>query len=125
MSLDEMLFFDGKPQALALYERLRAAILAEIGAEKIEVRKTQISFKNRHLFAAVSFLPVRRAKERPAAYITLTFGLRYRHESPRIDAAVEARPGRWTHHARIGSAAEIDAELMGWVVESAAAADAR
>ncbi len=121
--LDELLFFDGKAGALPLYLRLREAILSEIGAEKIEVKKTQISFKNRHLFAAVSFLPVRRAKDRPASFITLTFGLRYRLSSPRVDAAAEARPGRWTHHVMITRPEDVDAELLAWTAESAAAAE--
>ena len=125
LSLEELFFFDGKPEALALYERLRAALLSQIGAERIEVIKTQISFYGRRLFAAVSFLPVRRAALRPSAFITLTFGLRYRHDSSRVDAAVEARPNRWTHHVMISRADEIDEELLVWIRESAAAADAR
>ena len=78
LPLDELMFFDGRPGALALYERLRGAILSEIGARRVEVFKTQISFKNRRLFAAVSFLPARRAADRPRDFITLTFGLRRR-----------------------------------------------
>ena len=42
-----------------------------------------------------------------------------------VDAAVEARPNRWTHHVMISHADEIDEELLGWIRESAAAADAR
>jgi len=125
MSLDEMMFFEGKRAAFSLYEALRSAVLTQIGAQRIEARKTQISFKNDHLFAAVSFLPVRRAAERPPVFITLTFGLGYRLDSPRVDAAVEARPGRWTHHVLIGDAAQIDAELLGWIAESARDVTAR
>ena len=125
MSLDELLFFDGKPAALALYERLREAILSSVGAERIEVKRTQISFFNRHMFAAVSFLPVRPARERPAAFITLTVGLRYRSDSSRVDAAAEARPGRWTHHALISRPEDIDESLLALVAESAAAAGGR
>ena len=125
LTLDELFFFDGKPAALALYESLRAALLSSVGAARIEVKKTQISFFNRHMIAAVSFLPVRPARERPAAFITLTFGLRRRSDSPRVDAAVEARPGRWTHHVMIGRAEEIDGELLALLAESAASADAR
>jgi len=68
----------------------------------------------------VSFLPVRKAKERPGAYIVVTFGLGYRVESSRIDGAVEPYPGRYTHHVLISGAEEIDGELMGWVKEAAA-----
>lgn len=76
-------------------------------------------------FAVVSFLPVRKAKERPEIYIVVTFGLGYRVDSPRIDAAVEPYPGRFTHHVLISVTGEIDDELMGWVREAAAFADGK
>ena len=77
------------------------------------------------MFAAISFTPVRRAKERPKAFLTVTFGLRRRVASPRIDAAAEPYPGRWTHHVMIGSAEEADAELMEWIREAAASASGK
>ena len=120
MTQDEMLFFDGHPAALLLYERLKGRILAEVPDARIEVRKTQISFFTKHMFAAASFTPVRKAKERPKSFLTVTFGLRDRVSSPRIDAAVEPYPGRWTHHVMIGSVEEVDAELIGWMREAAA-----
>ena len=120
MTLDEMMFFDGHPAALPLYEKLKDSILAEIPEVRIEVRKTQISFFTKHMFAVASFAPVRKAKERPEPFLTVTFGLPYQVTSKRIDAAVEPYPGRWTHHVMIGSAEEADAELMGWIREAAA-----
>ena len=83
------------------------------------MQKTQITFSNRHNFAFVSFLPVRKAKERPQHYIVVTFGLGHQVQSPRIDGAVEPYPNRWTHHVLISREAEIDGELMGWVREAA------
>ena len=120
MTPDELLFFDSHPSALPLYEAVKEHITAEIPDVRIEVKKTQISFFKRHMFAAVSFTPVRKAKERPDPFLTVTFGLRYRVDSRRIDAAVEPYPNRWTHHVMIGSAEEADAELMGWIREAAA-----
>lgn len=120
MTLEEMLFFDNHPAALPLYEKLKERILAEIPDTRIEVKKTQISFFTKHMFAAASFTPVRKAKERPEPFLTVTFGLRDRAASPRIDAAAEPYPGRWTHHVMIGSAEEVDEELMGWIREAAA-----
>ena len=120
MTLEEMLFFDNHPAALPLYEKLKESILAEIPDTRIEVKKTQISFFTKHMFAAASFTPVRKAKERPEPFLTVTFGLRDRAASPRIDAAAEPYPGRWTHHVMIGSAGEVDEELMGWIREAAA-----
>ena len=125
MTLDEMLFFDTHPAALPLYEKLRGSILAEVPGTRIEVKKTQISFFTKHMFAAASFTPVRKAKERPEPFLTVTFGLRYRVTSPRIDVATEPYPGRWTHHVMIGSAEEVDAELMGWILEAAASSSGK
>lgn len=118
MSQDILFFFDKHPEALPLYEALEERILSEIPDVKIKVQKTQISFANKHNFAFVSFLPARKAKERPDIYITVTFGLGYRKESPRIDAATEPYPNRWTHHMLISQVDEVDDELLGWIKEA-------
>ena len=125
MTLNEMMFFDSHPAAMPLYEKLKGSILAEVPDARIEVKKTQISFFVKHMFAAISFTPVRRAKERPKAFLTVTFGLRRRVASPRIDAAAEPYPGRWTHHVMIGSAEEADAELMERIRQAAASASGK
>ena len=119
MSGDELFFFNEKPAALPLYEAFAQRLFAEIDNVTIKVQKTQISFSNKHNFAFVSFLPARKAKDRPKTYITVTFGLRYKKESTRIDAASEPYPNRWTHHMLISSVEEIDDELMGWIKEAA------
>ena len=119
ISDDELMFFNEHPAALPLYEVFTKRLLAEIGNVTIKVQKTQISFSSKYNFAFVSFLPVRKAKERPKVYITISFGLRYRKESPRIDAASEPYPNRWTHHMLIPSTDEIDDELMEWIKEAA------
>ena len=118
MNQDILLFFDKHPEALPLYEALEEKILSEIEDVTVKVQKTQISFSNKHNFAFVSFLPVRKAKERPDIYIVVTFGLGYRKESPRIDVAVEPYPNRWTHHMLMSKPEEIDDELMEWIREA-------
>lgn len=120
MTQDTLFFFNKHPDALPLYELFEQKLLSEIGSADIKVQKTQISFSNKHNFAFVSFLPMRKAKERPQTYIVITFGLGHRVESPRIDAATEPYPNRWTHHVLISEPEEIDEELMGWVKEAAA-----
>ena len=119
ISSDELFFFDRKPMALPMYEVLRESLLAGIPDVRIEVKKTQISFFSKHMFAAVSFTPVRKAKDRPDPFLTITFGLPRRVESTRINAAAEPRPGRWTHHVMIGTGEEIDDELLAWIREAA------
>ena len=118
-TVKELLFFDSKPDALALYEAFREAVLEKVPDARIEIKKTQISFFDRRMFAAVSFAPVRKAKDRPKPFLTITFGLADRKESVRINVAVEAYPNRWTHHVMIGSVEEVDEELLSWIVEAA------
>lgn len=120
VSVDELIFFDSKQDALPLYETFREAVLEIVPDTRIEVRKAQISFFSRHMYAAVSFTSVRRAKNRPDPFLTITFGMPYRKESARIDVAVEPYPNRWTHHVMIGSVEEIDQELLSWIEEAAA-----
>ena len=115
-----LFFFRDHLPALPLYEALADRILSEFPETTVKVQKTQISFANKHNFAFVSFLPVRRAEDRPPVYITVSFGLRRREDSPRIDVALEPYPNRWTHHMLVSSRAEIDEELMGWIREAAA-----
>ena len=123
MSVDELFFFDVKPAALPLYEVFRDAVVARWPDIRIEVKKTQISFFNRSMFAAVSFTLVRKAKDRPDPLLTITFGLPYRMDSARIDVATEPYPNRWTHHVMIGTENEIDEELLSWIKEAADYAD--
>ena len=119
MNADILFFFNDHKDAFPFYERLEGLILEQIPDAKIKVSKTQISFSNKRGFAFVSFNPCRRAKERPEVWMTVTFGLSYRKDSPRIDVATEPYPNRWTHHIMVGSEEEIDAELMGWIREAA------
>lgn len=112
-------FFDQHMDALPLYEKLEQRILNEIENVQIKVQKTQISFFNRHLFTCVSFAKVRKAKDRPDSYITVTIGMKRHLESPRIDIATEPYPNRWTHHILITDPDEIDDELMKWIKEAA------
>ena len=80
---------------LALYEASRNAVLEKVPDARIEVKKTQISFFDRRMFAAVSFAPVRKAKDRPKPVLTISFGLTYRKKSDKIDVAAQRiRRGR-------------------------------
>ena len=119
MNTDILFFFNDHMDALPLYERWEELILEQIPDAKIKVSKTQISFLNKRGFAFVSFNPCRRAQERPDVWMTITFGLSYRKDSPRIDAATEPYPNRWTHHVMVSSEEDINAELMGWIREAA------
>ena len=119
MNEDILFFFGEHLNALPMYERLEELVFGQIPDVKIKVTKTQITFANKRGFAFVSFNPCHKAKERPETWMTVTFGLDYRKESPSIDVVTEPYPGRWTHHVMVGNAEEIDKELIGWIREAA------
>ena len=107
LSAEELLFFEGHAGVLPLYLQARERLFQIAPGARIEVKKTQITFRLRRTFAVVSFLPVRRAAERPADYLTLSFGLPYAPESTCIDAAVQTGPRRWTCHTLISRVQEL------------------
>ena len=119
--MDEQIvqFFDRPPDALQLFEKFEKCVEDFVPEVRIKVQKTQISFYNRHMFACVSFARVRKKRDCPDCYIVVTFGLKHRVESPRIDIATEPYPNRWTHHVLISEPDEIDDDLMGWIREAA------
>lgn len=120
MDAEILFFFSEHMDALPLYQRLEALILEQIPDVRIKVSKTQIGFFNKRGFAFVSFNPCRRAKERPETWMTVTFGLAFRVDDPRIDVATEPYPNRWTHHVTVSRAEDVDGQLLGWIREAAA-----
>lgn len=114
---DVLAFFQGHPAELAVYEALFRQLNEAFPEGWVKVQKSQISFYDKHLFAAAS-LPVRRRKGWPEQCLLVTFGLSRRVESPRIAMAVEPYPNRWTHHVTAAGADEIDGELMDWLREA-------
>ena len=102
-----------------------AAVLARHPGTAVRVQKTQIAFANRHVFACASQLRVKRRAALPDPYLVVTLGMPHPLSSPRVAALSEPYPGRWTAHIVIGSAADVDAELLGWVETAYAFAQAK
>lgn len=76
---------------------------------------SQISYYNRHLYACVSFLKVKKNSELPEDYFVLTLGLSAPLESDRVAVKTEPYPGRWTMHFVISSPSDLDEELFDWI----------
>ena len=112
---DTLLFFDGHADLFPLYEALEARLFSRYPQVNIRVQKTQISFFNRHLFACVSFLRLRKKAGLPASYFVLTLGLPAPLASSRAAAQTEPYPGRWTVHIALSAAADLDTELFDWI----------
>ena len=125
MNPDVRMFFDPHPAALPLYEAFAGELAERFPDTRMRVQKTQITFSNRRVYACVSFLRVKRKSELPASWFTLTLGLPYSLESPRVAAKVEPYPGRWTTHIVIRDPSELDAELFSWVEQAYAFAESK
>lgn len=122
---DVLQFFDRRPDALPIYEAFARRVMQEIPEVRVRVKKSQISFYTKHLFACVSFAAVRKAKDRPPVWLVVTLGLARRLDTPRADAVTEPYPGRWTHHFLLSGPEDVDDELLGWTREAAAFANAK
>lgn len=118
-------FFGGSPEELGLYETFEEKVMELGDGIKIKTGKTQITFSNKHVFACVSMLRLRKKKDLPEHFIVITFGLGRHEPSPRIDVATEPYPNRWTHHVLVQDESEIDDELMEWVKEAFSFSDAK
>lgn len=114
---DVLFFFDGRPLELSLYQALFQQMEKLFPEATVKVQKSQISFYSRYLFAAVS-LPVRRRRDWPEHCVVVTMGLARRLDSPRVAAAAEPYPGRWTNHVLLSGEEQMDSELMGWLREA-------
>ena len=125
MNPDVLMFFDRHPAALTLYGAFAEELAARFPDSRIRVQKTQISFSNRSVYACVSFLRVKRKAELPESWFTLTLGLPYARESPRVAAKVEPYPGRWTTHIVLSNPSDLDAELFDWVEQAHAFAESK
>lgn len=103
-------FFAGKAAEMALYDALADRLQRELPSFDWKVQKTQITLVNPRVFCCVSM--------KWKGSLTVSFGLPSKAESPRIIAASEPYPNRWTHHVKIKSSAEIDKELISWLQAS-------
>ena len=112
--MDLLFYFRGHSAELALYNALFDRLASLFPEGSVKVQKSQISFYNRHLFAAAS-LPLRRKKSWPARCLMVTFGWGTKCPSRRIAVATEPYPGRWTHHVLLERSADVDEELLSWL----------
>lgn len=110
MTQEELLFFSGHPEALALYTLLKEGLLRRYPDTLFLPAKTQISLKNAFVFGAAS-LP--RSKSRKG--LMLTLGLPSLLDSPRVQHTSQPWPGRWTHHIFLKSPDEVDGEIWSWL----------
>ena len=118
MMHDTLFFFDQHQAVYPLYVCFQEKLLARFPESRIKVQKSQILYYNRHLYACVSFLKVKKKSELPDDYFVLTLGLPAPLESDRVAAKTEPYPGRWTTHFVISDPSDLDKELFDWIEQA-------
>ena len=101
------MFFAGRPEAWALFERLRAALAVRWPAAQLRVMKTCISFDDPKPFVYVSF-----PQKKSMRGLLLSISLRQRMEHPRFFMVVPVSASRMTVHIYLENERQIDDELL-------------
>ncbi len=99
-------------------EAVRSA-LAGVGPP-LEARatKSHVAFRRRRGFAYL-WLPERYLGARGRGIVVVSIALGRRDGSPRWKQVVRPSPRHWMHHLEVRDPAEIDAEVVGWLLEAA------
>lgn len=116
-------FFSGRVESRTLFEALMRAARGEFGPDAVSIRvqKSQVTLAVDGVPAARVWIPAQYLGERAAfAPLVLSVVLRRCDDSPRWKEVVQLGPSRWTHHLEVRSAAQIDAEVLGWMREELA-----
>lgn len=115
---DELFFFEQHRAIYPLYRRFADKLMSRHPETRVKVQKTQISFSNRHVYACVSLMRVKKKAELPPSYFVLTLGLPAPPKSERIAAKTEPYPGRWTAHIIVSEDSDLDETLFDWVEQA-------
>ena len=109
-------FFAADEEMLALARSLLLGALERWPDTAVVTQKTQVGLGGPRPFCAL--YPSRKAADRKAHALGLSLFLPRVPDCPRIAAAAEPYPGRFTCHMVVGSEAELDEELWAWMAEA-------
>jgi len=105
--------FEGRPELLAIYERLREAV----GPVTENVTKSRITFQTRMRFAGI---------DRPRRdHLLANFVLTRPIDSPRLHRVEYLAPYYHVHRIRLYSEQDVDDELTAWLEEAREVGDQR
>jgi hypothetical protein len=108
-------FFAGHPDALQVYDTVRAEA-ERLGPVEVRVTRSQVAFRRRRGFAYL-WLPGRWLRK-PSAEVVLSLALDHRFSSPRFKQVVRPNPRTWMHHLEVRDVADIDDEVSGWLSDA-------
>jgi len=108
-------FFAGHPDALHVYDTVRAAA-ERLGPVEVRVTRSQVALRRRRGFAYL-WLPGRWLRN-PSAEVVLSLALDHRVPSARFKQVVRPSPRTRVHHLEVRDVADIDDEVSGWLSDA-------
>ena len=108
-------FFAERPDALRVYETVRAEV-ERLGPVEVRVTRSQVAFRRRRGFAYL-WLPGRWLRN-PTADVVLSLVLDHRVPSTRFKQVVRPSPRTRVHHLEVRDVADIDDEVSGWLSDA-------
>jgi hypothetical protein len=113
--VSEREFFRNNAEARGIYRAIRR-ITDDLAGVRTRVSKSQIGFYRERGFASVWIPSQYLEGKRPPLVLTLFLPQRIR--SHRWKEVSEPKPGRFTHHMELSSAADVDEEVRGWIIDA-------
>ncbi|MDD2626681.1 MAG: DUF5655 domain-containing protein [Candidatus Methanomethylophilus sp.] len=115
MSAAEDFFAD--PTDRDLFNRLYTAVRQACPDTMAGIQSTMVVLKvNDRPYAYVWRPGPMRIPGRPAHYLAVSFGLNRQLEGPRLTEVTQSYSGRWMYHVAVSKPADIDQELIGWLM---------
>jgi hypothetical protein len=106
-------FFGDRDDARRLY-RVVADVIDRLEGTERRVTKSQIAFRRRRTFAAI-WMPSQYLAHAPAPLVLSVF-TSSRIDSPRWREVTRPSAGHFTHHLALRQAADVDTEVIDWLV---------
>jgi len=108
------------PLGIEVFERVRSCL---DGFDDVEIRitRSQVAFRRRRGFAYL--WPPGKYLTKPDVDVVLSIALGRQDASPRWKEVVHPYPKHWMHHLEIRDVAEIDAQVVDWLLEAANCAE--
>ncbi|WP_236246113.1 DUF5655 domain-containing protein [Streptomyces sp. CC210A] len=114
-------FFAGSPLGLRVFDRVSRLLCGDPADRTVAVGRSQVAFRagpGRGRGFAFLWLPGRYLR-RPDAEVVLSIALPRPVRSARFKEVAHPAPHVWMHHLEVRDAADLDAEVAGWLREAA------
>ncbi|WP_295579662.1 DUF5655 domain-containing protein [uncultured Oscillibacter sp.] len=114
----EAFFCQWKPELVPVARAFLDRCLERWPETAVVTQKSQVGLRDPRPYCALWPPTHGGFRRRPRDFLVVSLFLPERLDSPRVEAAVEPYPGRWTTHLLLSAPEEVDEELLEWVAQA-------